>query len=163
MPRRHRRTSRIARVDFLELTKRVSPVESLQPNNSPQKRKMILTNCAACAAPLAHTAPRCVRCHTRYCNSACQHDHWRQGRDDARGRGTDCAARARTFAPEHRRHCAQFAKGASRPRRPRRRGSPGWSDASVRETSYNKSATRTAPATATPRRAAALQGMSTSC
>jgi len=30
---------------------------------------MILTNCAACAAPLAHNAPRCVRCHTRYCNS----------------------------------------------------------------------------------------------
>ena len=29
---------------------------------------MILTNCAACAAPLAHTAPRCVRCQTRYCN-----------------------------------------------------------------------------------------------
>ena len=29
---------------------------------------MILTTCAACAAPLAHTAPRCVRCHTRYCN-----------------------------------------------------------------------------------------------
>ena len=25
------------------------------------KRKMILTTCAACAAPLAHTAPRCVR------------------------------------------------------------------------------------------------------
>ncbi len=30
---------------------------------------MILTNCAACAAPLAHTAPRCVRCHTRYCHA----------------------------------------------------------------------------------------------
>ena len=30
---------------------------------------MILTNCAACAAPLAHDAPRCVRCHTRYCNA----------------------------------------------------------------------------------------------
>ena len=29
---------------------------------------MILTNCAACAAPLAHDAPRCVRCHTRYCD-----------------------------------------------------------------------------------------------
>jgi hypothetical protein len=29
---------------------------------------MILTNCAACAAPLAHNAPRCVRCQTRYCN-----------------------------------------------------------------------------------------------
>ena len=34
---------------------------------------MILTNCAACAAPLAHNAPRCVRCHTRYCNATCQH------------------------------------------------------------------------------------------
>ena len=40
---------------------------------------MILTNCAACAAPLAHNAPRCVRCHTRYCNQTCQHDHWRRG------------------------------------------------------------------------------------
>ena len=28
---------------------------------------MILTNCAACAAPLAHNAPRCVRCKLRYC------------------------------------------------------------------------------------------------
>ena len=36
------------------------------------KRKMILTTCAACAAPLAHTAPRCVRCWTRYCDSTCQ-------------------------------------------------------------------------------------------
>ena len=44
-----------------------------------RKRKMILTNCAACAAPLAHNAPRCVRCHTRYCNATCQHDHWRRG------------------------------------------------------------------------------------
>ena len=34
---------------------------------------MILTNCAACAAPLALNAPRCVRCHTRYCDSTCQH------------------------------------------------------------------------------------------
>ena len=38
---------------------------------------MILTNCAACAAPLAHTAPRCVRCHTRYCSATCQNGHWR--------------------------------------------------------------------------------------
>ena len=30
---------------------------------------MILTTCAACAAPLAHNAPRCVRCKLRYCNS----------------------------------------------------------------------------------------------
>ena len=35
---------------------------------------MILTNCAACAAPLAHDAPGCVRCWTRYCDSTCQHD-----------------------------------------------------------------------------------------
>ena len=40
---------------------------------------MILINCAACAAPLAHNAPRCVRCHVRYCNATCQHDHWRRG------------------------------------------------------------------------------------
>ena len=40
---------------------------------------MIRTNCAACAAPLAHDAPRCVRCKTRYGNSTCQHDHWRRG------------------------------------------------------------------------------------
>ena len=26
---------------------------------------MILTNCAACAAPLANSAPKCVRCQTR--------------------------------------------------------------------------------------------------
>ena len=39
---------------------------------------MIITNCAACAAPLAHDAPRCVRCKTRYCDSTCQHDHWRR-------------------------------------------------------------------------------------
>ena len=30
---------------------------------------MLLINCAACAAPLAHNAPRCVRCWTRYCDS----------------------------------------------------------------------------------------------
>ena len=41
--------------------------------------KMILTTCPACAAPLAHTAPRCVRCWTRYCDATCQHDHWRRG------------------------------------------------------------------------------------
>ena len=40
---------------------------------------MIITTCAACAAPLAHDAPRCVRCKTRYCNSTCQHGHWRRG------------------------------------------------------------------------------------
>ena len=34
---------------------------------------MILTNCAACAAPLAHNlGKKCSRCKTRYCNEACQ-------------------------------------------------------------------------------------------
>ena len=37
---------------------------------------MILTTCAACAAPLALDAPRCVRCKVRYCDSTCQHDHY---------------------------------------------------------------------------------------
>ncbi len=40
---------------------------------------MILTTCPACAAPLAHDAPRCVRCKLRYCSATCQHDHWRRG------------------------------------------------------------------------------------
>jgi hypothetical protein len=43
---------------------------------------MILTNCAACAAPLAHDAPRCVRCSTRYCTPTCRLDHWRRGHED---------------------------------------------------------------------------------
>ena len=45
---------------------------------------MILTTCAACAAPLAHDAPRCVRCKLRYCDSTCQHDHWRRGHKQIR-------------------------------------------------------------------------------
>ena len=40
---------------------------------------MILTTCAACAAPLAHDAPKCARCKVRYCNRTCQMDHWRRG------------------------------------------------------------------------------------
>ena len=39
----------------------------------------LLSNCAACAAPLALDAPRCVRCLTRYCHATCQQDHWRRG------------------------------------------------------------------------------------
>ena len=40
---------------------------------------MILTNCAACAAPLAHKAKQCSRCKTRYCGPACQKQHWDAG------------------------------------------------------------------------------------
>ena len=39
---------------------------------------MIRTNCAACAAPLAHDhKKRCSRCKTRYCNEACQRQYAR--------------------------------------------------------------------------------------
>ena len=31
---------------------------------------MILTNCAACAAPLPHKAKQCSRCKTRYCRDS---------------------------------------------------------------------------------------------
>ena len=37
---------------------------------------MILTTCAACAAPLAHDAPRCVRCKSRY---VIGHARWTTG------------------------------------------------------------------------------------
>ena len=40
---------------------------------------MILTNCAACAAPLPHKAKQCSRCKTRYCGPACQKQHWDAG------------------------------------------------------------------------------------
>ena len=33
---------------------------------------MILTTCAACAAPLAYDAPHCVRCWVRYCDKTCR-------------------------------------------------------------------------------------------
>ena len=40
---------------------------------------MILTTCPNCAAPLAHNAPRCGSCQTRYCGRDCQEQHWKQG------------------------------------------------------------------------------------
>ena len=33
----------------------------------------LLDKCAACSKDLAFNAPRCVRCHVRYCDSTCQH------------------------------------------------------------------------------------------
>ena len=55
-------------ITHTKLSTRASPLDASR------QRKMILTTCAACAAPLAHDAPRCVRCHLRYCNKTCQHD-----------------------------------------------------------------------------------------
>ena len=46
---------------------------------------MILTNCAACAAPLAHDASstrRCVGCQTRYCSDQCLRYHAHRGGHD---------------------------------------------------------------------------------
>ena len=40
---------------------------------------MLRTQCAQCAAPLAHNAPRCGICKTRYCGRACQKLHWKCG------------------------------------------------------------------------------------
>ena len=39
----------------------------------------MITTCAACGKQLEHNAPRCGRCETKYCDAACQHDHWRRG------------------------------------------------------------------------------------
>ena len=39
----------------------------------------ILTTCASCAVPIPYTAPRCSKCHTRYCGQACQARHWNTG------------------------------------------------------------------------------------
>ena len=44
---------------------------------------MILTNCAACAAPLGLSlGKKCGRCSTRYCGPACQKQHWDVGHKD---------------------------------------------------------------------------------
>ena len=44
---------------------------------------MILTNCAACAAPLGLTkGKKCARCSTRYCGPDCQKQHWDGGHKD---------------------------------------------------------------------------------
>ena len=40
---------------------------------------MILTQCAACAAPLENKWFRCGICKTRYCGQHCQKLHWKKG------------------------------------------------------------------------------------
>ena len=53
-------------------------VDSCAATRRSRYSKMI-TNCAACGAQLAHDAPHCGRCETKYCDATCQHDHWRRG------------------------------------------------------------------------------------
>ncbi len=44
---------------------------------------LLLTQCAACAAPLGLTSgKKCGRCSTRYCGPACQVQHWKEGGHD---------------------------------------------------------------------------------
>jgi len=44
---------------------------------------MLLTQCAACAAPLGlSSGKKCGRCSTRYCGAACQVQHWKEGGHD---------------------------------------------------------------------------------
>ena len=44
---------------------------------------MILTNCAACAAPLGLSlGKKCSRCSPRYCGPECQKSHWETGGHD---------------------------------------------------------------------------------
>jgi len=44
---------------------------------------MLLTQCAACAAPLGLTlGKKCGRCSTRYCGAECQVQHWKEGGHD---------------------------------------------------------------------------------
>ena len=60
---------------------------------------MILPNCAACAAPLAHDAPRCVRCKLRYCDSTYAEALYNSGNpslDDLRESATTFEDLART-------------------------------------------------------------------
>merc|ERR1719174_2540243 len=40
---------------------------------------MFPSHCAACAKPLAATAPRCMNCKTGYCDAACQLKDWNNG------------------------------------------------------------------------------------
>ena len=73
--------ARAARTRFFSSQK--SPRRHATSHN-PRQRKMILTNCAACAAPLASDhKKRCSRCKTRYCNEACQRQHWERGGHEA--------------------------------------------------------------------------------
>ena len=64
---------------------------------------MILTTCAACAAPLAHTAPRCIRCQTRYCNEAAGRGHPGFGREGSPERQRRLDQRRAPSTPEGQR------------------------------------------------------------
>ena len=50
---------------------------------TPTVARILLTDCAACAAPLGlASGKKCSRCSTRYCGPACQKTHWEEGGHD---------------------------------------------------------------------------------
>ena len=64
---------------------------------------LLVNQCASCAKPVDSTSPRCVRCHTRYCDSDCQHQHWVDGHKKkckkiARGGGAEKHAAAQLLS-----------------------------------------------------------------
>ena len=75
---------RLRKPDLHELLCQTTSPRRRKRSKRPRQTKMILTNCAACAAPLAHDhKKRCIRCKTRYCNEACQRQHWERGGHEA--------------------------------------------------------------------------------
>merc|ERR1712091_833118 len=61
-----------------------TPSHPHETSQTPDRQaKMILTQCAACAAPLGlASGKKCGRCSTRYCGPACQKQHWDGGHKD---------------------------------------------------------------------------------
>ena len=62
-------------------------LQGCPPQNAAAKKlslmAMLLTQCAACAAPLGLTlGKKCGRCSTRYCGAECQVQHWKEGGHD---------------------------------------------------------------------------------
>ena len=84
-------------------------------------RRMIITHCAACAAPLPPvSAKQCSRCKTRYCGPACQAQHWKEGGHDKvckkikRGGGAEQSHAAQKYqeaVAETVKACADDTKG----------------------------------------------------
>ena len=82
---------------------------------------MLLTQCAACAAPLGLTlGKKCGRCSTRYCGAACQKKHWEEGGHDKLCKPIKKAGGAEQYNANHKytaavavaaEKCAEDTKG----------------------------------------------------
>ena len=100
---------------------------------------MILTNCAACAAPLERLAKQCSRCKTRYCNA------------DGRRAEATCKRFRALHAPVEKARKSYIRAYLSRPRRRWQRagrGHPGFgrADSPERQRIINERTTLPKPA-----------------